>query len=71
MKGNDTRKILRELEAAGYQISKTGGGHWMIKDQHGGFVTTTANTSRSVSGTRNLKAAIRRHERQQPERSTA
>lgn len=64
--------ILRQLKRSGYQVTLNGRDHWTIRDSQGRYVTTAPKTSRSVSGTRNLRAAIKRHERQRNlERSTA
>lgn len=67
-KRRDMDRFLRELKRAGYQISLTGGTHWMIKDSQGRFVTTTGTTPGGGRGLLNLRATIKRHERL--ERST-
>jgi hypothetical protein len=58
------RKLLRDLEAQGYQVIRSGSGHYQVRDSDGRLVTVVAG---SPGGGRrsddNQRAAIRRYER--------
>jgi hypothetical protein len=60
---NDLDAYLRQLARTGYDVDKTRGNHWRISSG-GRRVATAAGTPGSSSSLMNLKAVIRRRERQ-------
>ena len=60
---NDLATLLRQLRAAGYDVDKTRGNHWRISSG-GRRVATVGSTPSSSSSLMNLRAHIKRWERQ-------
>jgi hypothetical protein len=62
----DVDKILRRLRRAGFTATRSGGGHWILRDAEGGFVDAVDSTPSRASVTALLRYAERAEQEQRP-----
>lgn len=58
--GDDMTRLLRALKDQGFVVTRTGRGHWLVRNAEGEFVTTLAGTPSEYRGWKNALAALRR-----------
>lgn len=58
--GNDMTRLLKALEDQGFVVTRTGRGHWLVRNGEGDFVTTLAGTPSEYRGWKNALAALKR-----------
>lgn len=58
--GDDVRKLLKAIEAQGFEVTRTKKGHWLITTGDGQFVAMLAGTASDWRSWRNAIAALRR-----------
>jgi predicted RNA binding protein YcfA (HicA-like mRNA interferase family) len=59
---HDLAKLLRQASACGWQLSRTRGGHWLLRHPSGAVVVTSGSPS-DWRTLRNTRAQMRRAER--------
>jgi hypothetical protein len=58
--GNDMTRVLKALKDQGFVVTRTGKGHWLVRNGNGDFVTTLAGTPSEFRGWKNALAALKR-----------
>lgn len=58
--GNDMTRLLQALKAQGFVVTRTGKGHWLVRNGDGDFVTTLAGTPSEHRGWKNALAVLKR-----------
>ena len=58
--GNDMTRLLQALEDQGFVVTRTGKGHWLVRNGEGDFVTTLTRTPSEYRGWQNALSRLRR-----------
>lgn len=58
--GNDMTRLIKALREQGFVVTRTGRGHWLVRNADGDFVTTLAGTPSEHRGWKNALATLRR-----------
>jgi len=58
--GNDMTRLIKALREQGFVVTRTGKGHWLVRNANGDFVTTLAGTPSEYRGWKNAIAKLRR-----------
>lgn len=58
--GNDMTRLLQALEDQGFVVTRTGKGHWLVRNGNGDFVTTLAGTPSEYRGWQNALSRLKR-----------
>lgn len=58
--GNDLRRLIKALEAQGFTVTRTGNGHWLVRNADGLAVVTLAGTASDHRAWRNALARLKR-----------
>ncbi|MET9833798.1 hypothetical protein ABZ508_10550 [Streptomyces lavendulocolor] len=60
MNSKDVRQLIKKLEAQGFEVTRTKGGHWLVK-KGSVRVTTLPGTPSDPRSLKNCIAALKRH----------
>lgn len=58
--GDDTRRLIKALEAQGFDVERTRKGHWLVRNADGLAVATIAGTASDHRSLANVIARLRR-----------